>query len=759
MPDSDKLSDATRRAVLKTVAGAAGIGAAGTASAHEKFQDESEEGPAGTNDPRHPAEGTRGELHNTSFVGYHGIGDVGPATKDERAADYQGKYAKEAEDPHYGSHTEIRTHGDYAYVGMFSSDRPSPGRGMAIIDISDYNAIPADASESQQEALLEAAELNVVSFLRNNNTGVAVMDLKVSDDGQYVFLSTQPYTVLFGTRDGNQQDPTRAEIADPSPNVGDSGFTTSPGGIVAVDVSDKRNPQTLGSFQISGTGSHNAFYHRIDGDDYVFAVHDLNDNTEGMYVLRFDRSTGTLEPVNRWRYERNNAQGEVGTNNAVLPSYIHDVEIQNDPKTGKPVAYLAYWDEFLYALDVSDPANIEVLGFFDMDGCHFTSPAPELINGKRVAVASQEISASDTHSGRIYLVDADGLFEGEPEHEQVPKREDGIVRMSELDMWEWHAEHMYPNEDAIAFGGAESADDAPPFRDFSLSPHNSDFAKHADGSFWVHQSHYNGGVRFLRVDPGTDQFGLTGDDRFECVDGSDQSKEACQGHNLTGKAGPHNSTDWTLEEDAWARPTLGTPQDSRMEGLNYLTPFCWAAVESNGVTFASDINQGVYALKADGVPVGGGPPTADIERAIDGTVFTGGQTNRVQVTMDLGRDLLVRDRLPDGWEAIGGDAYDTVDAGASTFVQFDGEFANDETRNYFASAPESTGTYTFGPSQVSPDGGDTWYTIPDTESTVFVVGQSTAIGAGGVAVGSAGALSKKREAIVDRVADLRSGED
>ena len=51
MRDSD-IEDATRRAVLKTVAGAAGIGAAGTASAHEKWQgDEGEEGPAGKDDP------------------------------------------------------------------------------------------------------------------------------------------------------------------------------------------------------------------------------------------------------------------------------------------------------------------------------------------------------------------------------------------------------------------------------------------------------------------------------------------------------------------------------------------------------------------------------------------------------------------------------------------------------------------------------------------------------------------------------------
>ena len=35
MTDSDRLSDATRRAVLQATAGALGVGAMGTASAHE----------------------------------------------------------------------------------------------------------------------------------------------------------------------------------------------------------------------------------------------------------------------------------------------------------------------------------------------------------------------------------------------------------------------------------------------------------------------------------------------------------------------------------------------------------------------------------------------------------------------------------------------------------------------------------------------------------------------------------------------------
>ncbi|PSQ16217.1 hypothetical protein BRD02_05040, partial [Halobacteriales archaeon QS_8_69_73] len=258
--------------MLKTVAGAAGIGAAGTASAHEKWgqddEDEKDEegGPAGENVAKHPNAGTRGQIENTTFVGYHGLGKTGPRVDDgagenaesrfgENPKDYQEKYGAEAMDPHYGSVTEIRTHGDYAYVTFFSSDRPSPGRGMAIVDISEFNA-------ADTESDVEAAELEVVGFLRNNNVPTAAMDVKVSDDGQYAFISTQPYTFLFGSIAGNTDDPTRVEGADPMPNVSDSGFTYSPGGVIAVDVSDKENPRTVDSFQLEGSGSHNGFYKR-----------------------------------------------------------------------------------------------------------------------------------------------------------------------------------------------------------------------------------------------------------------------------------------------------------------------------------------------------------------------------------------------------------------------------------------------------------------------------------------------------------------
>jgi hypothetical protein len=759
MSDGPELSDTTRRAVLKGVAGTFGISAVGSASAHEWGDDESDEGPGGENDPDHPDEGTRGGLDSVGFYGYHGLGSTGEATKDGAATaadvdgadhDYQAKYWAEAKNnPHYGGATEIRVHGDYAYITFFSSDDPTPGRAMAIVDISEYN-------DAETEEDLGNAELQVTGYLRNNNAPTAAMDVKISDDGQYAFISTQPYTALFGSIAGNTDDPTRAEIMDPRPNYEDTGFTPTSGGVMAVDVSDKENPRTVGFFELGGSGSHNAFHHRIDGDDYVFVINDsgnLAGVAEGMFVLRFDRGTGELELVNRWHFEDNNAQGEVSPGEY---NYIHDVEVQNDPRTGSPVAYLSYWPRGMWALDVSDPENIRALGHFDMDACHFTSPAPDLVEmpdgrKKRVAVASQEISESSTHTGRIYLVDCDGLFPDDPRYYEVPRTVDGVALLGELDMWEWHAEYETPGEDAIDFG---------PY-DFSLSPHNSDFAQDADGNFWVHQSHYTGGIRFLRVDPPSadarreeELHGLVSDsERFKCLPGRNDHGD-CKDHEFTGRAGPHYSTDWNLVEEGWARPDLKVPHDSRMEGLNYMTPFCWGANVSNGVTFAGDINQGVYALKHDDIPVGRAPPEVDVTRADDAIVFTAGQTNRVELTLSGdSEEVLVRDQIPDGWDVVGGGG-DVSDDGSQIVFDLSGE----ETGAYYVEAPQETGGYTFGPIAVSNDGGTTWHTIPGTTDTNVVAGGDQNDATLGT-IGTVGILAHQRDRIKQKTSDLFGTDD
>lgn len=116
-------------------------------------------------------------------------------------------------------------------------------------------------------------------------------------------------------------------------------------------------------------------------------------------------------------------------------------------------------------------------------------------------------------------------------------------------------------------------------------------------------------------------------------------------------------------------------------------------------------------------------PYIDVSRADDGSAFTGGQTDQVDITVDAWRSIKVRDRLPDGWEHTGGGGEVTTD-GETRYVEFSP--SSDETYTYFAKAPsdaEATGTYTFGPVEI--DAGYGWTPVRDTEDTNLVVGQST----------------------------------
>ncbi len=701
------MTDATRRAVLKATAGALGVAATGTASAHEWGSSST----TGVESSPEDASDRPGGHANATPVGYHALGDAGAPKANPNA---------ESRDPHYGGITEIRTRGDYAYVAFFSSDRPTPGRGMAILDISAFNAAD-DPSD------LDGRSVSVVSFLRNNNGAAAVMDLKVSDDGDYVFLGTQPYTALFPSPTADPVGAaSRSEARDPTPNLDDHSATIAPGAVVAVDVSDKGNPELVGAFEVSGTGVHNLYHHRIGGDEYVFAIHDTGDGTTGMYVFRFDRTSGGLELVNRWALSGDTRQGEVGADLA----YIHDVELQDDPVTGKPTLYLSYWGNGLQILDASNPEDLELVGHFDMNGtgrCHFASPAPELVETdaglKRFCVASHETptAADDADgTGNVYLVDASGLYDADAEAGlAVDLQSDGdVVELRDVGSWEWQKK-------------SDGDDTAFSFGNFELSPHNSDVAVH-DGELWVHQAHYHGGVRFLKMtEPSPGAF--------------------------------------RLEEQGYSRPKYSTPEASRMQGLTTVVPNCWGAVQSNGVTFASDINQGVHAIKAEGVPLGGAPATASVDVSDDGSLFTAGQTNQTVLDVFPGRydELTVRDRLPSSWSVVGGDdlgqsgvaagAGDrtnddgTYDGGGSTFVEFAADAGVGDSLSYFVEAPAESGAYTFGPVEVSPDGGDTWYAVPGTIRSNVVAGANTNLAAGAAA---AGVAAHQRDRIRDRVARL-----
>lgn len=106
------------------------------------------------------------------------------------------------------------------------------------------------------------------------------------------------------------------------------------------------------------------------------------------------------------------------------------------------------------------------------------------------------------------------------------------------------------------------------------------------------------------------------------------------------------------------------------------------------------------------------PPelTVSGSRQDDGDLFTGGETNEIDLTVAANKDVDVRDVMPAEWTVRSGDSPDvarTETVGDRTYVYFD-ETAPAETTTgytYVVEAPTDTtltGTYTFGPVQVQP---------------------------------------------------------
>lgn len=434
------IDSTTRRRILKVAAGTLGVAAtAGAASGHVHPDD----GGADDHDV-HRHDSVSGTVEQ---VGYHSLGDVGPAS-DSGSSD----------EPHYGGISELRVQGDYAYVAVFSSRDPTNDRGLAVLDVSDFTT-------ASDEGDLQNAELEVVAFLRNGNPAVSVMDVKLSNDGQYAFVCKQNIAALFGEEG-------------PTPGPDGSGTSPNAGSLQAVDVSDPANPQVVGSWDAWAVGPHNCYHHQIDGTDCLFACKGALYTTSALYVFEFDRATGSIRPVNYYTVDGDLRQGEAGSEQT--EAYSHDITVQDDPRTGTTTGYWSNWENGVRVLDLSTPTDIEEVGWFDMGApddetarkAHYAQPAPTLVDGKRVFVAGQEVPSRPEpgDSGRYFLVDADPVYTDDPG-----------TSLDALDSWAWTDKGNTP--DTVTFGN------------FTLSPHNVDITE--DG--WVTAGHYHLGVRFLKI--------------------------------------------------------------------------------------------------------------------------------------------------------------------------------------------------------------------------------------------------------------------
>ncbi|WP_266074804.1 S8 family peptidase [Haladaptatus caseinilyticus] len=144
------------------------------------------------------------------------------------------------------------------------------------------------------------------------------------------------------------------------------------------------------------------------------------------------------------------------------------------------------------------------------------------------------------------------------------------------------------------------------------------------------------------------------------------------------------------------------------------------AVNGNDVQAHFDVN----VTAKDGFFVDG-------TRENDATVFTGGQTNQVNLSVDPSETSQVRDVVPTEWTVLteySDDVARVEDVGDVQHVYFENDATADQQTEftYFVEAPDSlaeSGEYTFGSLQVNP--GSSWVDVSGTNDTLVVVGASS----------------------------------
>ncbi|QLD89060.1 hypothetical protein HWV07_08465 [Natronomonas salina] len=730
------IGEKTRRAVLKAAGAALGLAAAGTTIGHP--------GDGGNNKFYGGTEGYLGDnvadsSENAKLVGYHSGGGVGES---------------DAQNAHKGAMSEMRIHDEHAFVTIFSARGEDSQRGLAIFDISDFTT-------AESEGDLERAELKLLSFVRNDNNQAACMDVKVSDDGNAVFVAKQTITALFG------------EARNFQPNGDGSGNSPGAGSLVAVDVSEPENPTVTSEIELShwSVGPHNCWYHQIGGSEYVFTVHGTSGAASKTNVFEYDRSTGQFTQVNAWSWDTDLAQGEYGVESNQW--YHHDINVQEDPKTGRPLAYLHCWNAGLRIYDVSDPTDVQEVGVFEQEGAHHAVPAPTLIDGKRVAVTGHENPDSHYHSyipddhphgetGRYHLVDTDpldlALFDdpadgGDPDVEKVylgcsstvqdgdaatalqrapfqmyesdddayvveGDGSDGVA--TELDTWVLIGMGDDGWEDAWGFeteaeNAADEDEEPGPydgFSDFRISNHNLDM----DTEGRLYAGCYHAGMRAFQIVPGESSNGNGNPGNRDGNGPANDSENANE--NAAGappfEGGDGSADGWEIVPTAYFREGKEIPEESAMafdtpeespasiDGLTASTPFFWNGVERNGVVFSSGINAGPHAMREthDGAADVGydTPIDVDITREHDVPVSQSGQRVQVTIRADSEEDVVVRDAIPTEWEVV-----EAEDSDVDHVHEVEGYRTivslrlDDGEAVYYVESPESHANYTFGP--------------------------------------------------------------
>ncbi len=215
-----------------------------------------------------------------------------------------------------GANTDVWAHGNYAYVGTFSSGTAGfcPGTGVKIVDVSD----PANPTFVDNLASPPLTRANDVKVAKVNTA---------SFNGDLLVHTNEPCA------------------------------SGGAGGIMLYDVSDPTAAQFLGSMYTSAFGVHNTWIFKQGNRAYVGVVANISPDSYDFRIVDVSDPTSPNE-AGRWSSTVSPDAPPAETRGTSRSLGLHDVTVNGNGT----VAYLSYWDAGYILLDVSDPSDPAFLG-------------------------------------------------------------------------------------------------------------------------------------------------------------------------------------------------------------------------------------------------------------------------------------------------------------------------------------------------------------------------------------------------------------
>ncbi len=239
---------------------------------------------------------------------------------------------------------------------------PAPHKYLGEIDMRgdlDLGVVAAlGSSETPTVYLLDItnrADPVVLSSITQTNT--YIVDVKISDDGDFLFTASQTIPTVGETPDPDDPSVPRPPVEPLAP--------TAPNGFSIYDISDRSAPTFLQTIESpDDIGCHMISHEIIDDTDVVFCVgqhiraHGLVRSDAGpwVYLGSFDyrlpdgSATTGASPAGCI-----NDIILVGNAAGALCSGPHDMTVQVDPVDGKTYMTVSHWNEGLRVVDVSAP--------------------------------------------------------------------------------------------------------------------------------------------------------------------------------------------------------------------------------------------------------------------------------------------------------------------------------------------------------------------------------------------------------------------